>query len=72
MAGAAVARAHRIGLARAVRFAGLVPLLRRCHRARTCAGDDPEACRQRLWFGNKAKSKALRREWTRLEGLKSL
>jgi hypothetical protein len=43
-----------------------------CRRARTCCGDDPEACRQRLWLRKKGKSRAMRQEWTRLERLKSL
>jgi hypothetical protein len=45
---------------------------RRCRRARTCAGDDPEACRMRLWCRETARPKALRDEWSRLERLKSL
>ena len=45
---------------------------KRCHRARTCAGDDAETCRHRLWFLAKVKPKRLRQEWSRLEGLKSL
>jgi hypothetical protein len=43
-----------------------------CRRARTCAGDDPETCRQSLWCRKTVKPKALWQEWTRLDGLKSL
>jgi hypothetical protein len=45
---------------------------KRCRRERTCCGDDPEACRQRLWCLKKVKHKTLRQEWTRLDRLKSL
>jgi hypothetical protein len=45
---------------------------KRCRRARTCCGGDPEACRQRLWCRKTVKPKTLRQEWSRLEGLKSL
>ena len=45
---------------------------KRCRRERTCRGDDPGACRQRLWCLGKVKPKTLRREWSRLECLKSL
>jgi hypothetical protein len=45
---------------------------KRCRRARTCCGNDPEACRQRLWCLKKAKHKTLRQEWSRLERLTSL
>jgi len=45
---------------------------KRCLRQRTCCGDDPEACLQRLWSLNKVKPKTLRDEWSRLECLKSL
>jgi hypothetical protein len=44
----------------------------RCRRERTCCGDDPEACLQRLWRLKKVKPKTLRNEWSRLERLKSL
>ena len=44
----------------------------RCRRHRTCAGDDPEACRQRLWRLKKVMPKTLWHEWSRLEHLKSL
>ena len=47
-----------------------------CRRHRTCCGGDPEACRRRLWFRKTARPKvwpkALRREWARLDDLKSL
>jgi hypothetical protein len=43
-----------------------------CLRERTCRGDDPEACLQRLWRRKKVKPKTLRRQWSRLEDLKSL
>ena len=42
-----------------------------CQRARSCAGDDPEACRARLWCRAKVRPKTLWREWARLERLKS-
>jgi hypothetical protein len=45
---------------------------KRCRRARTCAGADPQACRQELWFRKKVKTKTLRDEWSRLERLKAL
>ena len=45
---------------------------KRCRRERTCCGDDPGACRQRLWGLKKVKPKTLRNEWSRLERLKSL
>jgi len=45
---------------------------KRCRRERTCCGRDPGACRQRLWGLEKVKPKTLRREWSRLEDLKSL
>jgi hypothetical protein len=45
---------------------------KRCRRARTCAGDDPEACRQRLWCREKVHPKTLWQEWSRLDRLKSL
>jgi len=45
---------------------------KRCRRERTCCGDDPGACRQRLWCLGKVKHKTLRQEWSRLERLKSL
>jgi hypothetical protein len=45
---------------------------KRCRRERTCCGDDPGACRQRLWCLGKVKPKTLRQEWSRLERLKSL
>jgi hypothetical protein len=43
-----------------------------CRRARTCRGDDPEACRKRLWRRKKVRPKALRREWYRLSMLRDL
>ena len=45
---------------------------KRCRRLRTCCGDDPQACRQRLWRLKKVRPKTLRQEWTRLDGLKAL
>jgi hypothetical protein len=45
---------------------------KRCRRERSCYSDTPEACRQRLWRLKKPRPKTLRREWARLEGLKSL
>jgi hypothetical protein len=45
---------------------------KRCRRERTCCGDDPMACRQRLWCLAKAKPKTLRNEWARLDHLGSL
>jgi hypothetical protein len=45
---------------------------KRCRRERTCCGDDPQACRQRLWRLAKAKPKTLRKEWARLDSLSSL
>ncbi len=45
---------------------------KRCRRTRTCCGDDPLACRQRLWCLKTAKPKTLRQEWARLDGLKAL
>jgi hypothetical protein len=45
---------------------------KRCHRERTCCGNDPEACRQRLWCLKTMKHKTLRQEWSRLERLTSL
>jgi len=45
---------------------------KRCRRERTCCGDDPQACRQRLWSLTKAKRKTLRKEWARLGSLSSL
>jgi len=45
---------------------------KRCLRERTCCGDDPEACLQRLWGLQKVKPKTLRDEWSRLERLKWL
>jgi hypothetical protein len=45
---------------------------KRCRRERTCCGDDPGACGWRLWCLKRVKPKTLRREWSRLEGLKSL
>jgi hypothetical protein len=45
---------------------------KRCRRARTCRGDDPRACRDRLWRLKKVKPKTLWREWSRLDGLESL
>jgi hypothetical protein len=43
-----------------------------CRRQRTCCGDDPRACGDRLWRLKKVRPKTLRREWSRLERLKSL
>jgi hypothetical protein len=43
-----------------------------CRRARTCCGDDPDACREKLWRLKTMKPKTLRREWARLERLKEL
>jgi hypothetical protein len=43
-----------------------------CRRQRTCCGDDPRACGDRLWRLKKVRPKTLRREWSRLEDLKSL
>jgi hypothetical protein len=45
---------------------------KRCRRHRTCCGDDPQACRQRLWRLTKAKPKTLRTEWARLDRLSYL
>ena len=45
---------------------------KQCRRERTCCGDDPGACRQRLWGLKKVKPKTLRQEWSRLERLKLL
>jgi hypothetical protein len=45
---------------------------KRCQRARTCFGDDPLVCRERLWRLMKVKPKTLRREWSRIEDLKGL
>ncbi|HUD88793.1 MAG TPA: hypothetical protein VMR17_20285 [Xanthobacteraceae bacterium] len=45
---------------------------KRCRRERTCRGDDPGACRQRLWRRKTGKPKTLCREWARLEGLSEL
>jgi hypothetical protein len=43
-----------------------------CRRARTCCGEDPQACHQRLWRRRKVKPKTLRAEWARLDDLKAL
>ena len=43
-----------------------------CRRQRTCCGDDPGACHWRLWCLKRVRPKTLRREWDRLERLKSL
>ena len=44
-----------------------------CRRQRTCCGDDPGACGHTLWCRKGVKKpKTLRREWSRLERLKSL
>ena len=45
---------------------------KRCCRERRCCSDKPDACRERLWRLKKARPKTLRREWARLDGLKSL
>ena len=45
---------------------------KRCRRHRTCCGDDPQMCRDRLWRLTRVKPKTLRNEWSRLERLKSL
>ncbi len=45
---------------------------KRCRRSRTCSGDDPQACLQRLWRLETVRPKTLRREWARLDGLKAL
>jgi hypothetical protein len=45
---------------------------KKCRRARTCSGDDPDACRDRLWRLVKVKPKPLRREWARIERLEAL
>jgi len=45
---------------------------KRCRRLRACCGDDPKACRQRLWRLEKVRPKTLRAEWARLDGLKAL
>jgi len=45
---------------------------KRCRRERTCCGDNPQACRQRLWRLTKPKPKTLRKEWARLDSLSSL
>ena len=39
---------------------------KRCRRERTCCGDDPQACYQRLSRLNKVRPKTLRAEWARL------
>jgi hypothetical protein len=43
-----------------------------CRRQRTCCGDDPGACGDRLWRLKKVRPKTLRDEWSRLARLKSL
>jgi hypothetical protein len=45
---------------------------KRCRRERICCGDEPEACRQRLWRLKKVKPKILRHELARLDDLKAL
>jgi hypothetical protein len=45
---------------------------KRCRRQRTCCGDDPGACQQRLWRREKVRPKALRWEWSRLARLADL
>lgn len=45
---------------------------KRCRRARTCRGADPEACSHGLWCRKAKKPKTLRQEWSRLVRLKSL
>jgi hypothetical protein len=45
---------------------------KRCRRERTCCGDDPHACGQRVWSLKRARPKTLRREWARLDGLTDL
>ena len=39
---------------------------KRCRRARTCCGDGPYECHERLWRLVKPKPKTLRREYGRL------
>jgi hypothetical protein len=39
---------------------------KRCRRARTCCGDDPDECHERLWRLVKPKPKTLRREYCRI------
>jgi hypothetical protein len=43
-----------------------------CRRARTCCGDNPEACRRQLWRLKKTMPKTVRNEWARLDRLKDL
>jgi hypothetical protein len=43
-----------------------------CRRARTCCGDDPEACRRQLRRLKKMMPKIVRNEWARLDRLKDL
>ena len=43
-----------------------------CLRERTCCGDDPEVCLQRLWRLKRVKPKTLWDEWSRLARLRSL
>jgi len=45
---------------------------KRCRRGRTCCGDDPQACRHRLWRQTAPKPKTLRRELARLDRLSAL
>ena len=41
-------------------------------RQRTCCGNDPMACRQRLWRLKKARPKTLWNEWARIDSLSKL
>jgi hypothetical protein len=43
-----------------------------CRRKRTCCGDNPQACWQKLWRRKPVRPKTLWREWARLDGLKGL
>jgi hypothetical protein len=45
---------------------------KQCRRLRTCCGDDPLECRERLWRRKKVRPKTLRQEWARLDALNGL
>jgi hypothetical protein len=45
---------------------------KQCRRVRTCSGDDPTACRERLWRARKVKPKTLRKRWSQIDGLSAL
>jgi hypothetical protein len=45
---------------------------KRCRRERTCCGDEPEACRQKLSRLHKVQPKTQRREWARIDDLARL